>query len=281
MPYLHCIFRRLRASAAATATFVVLMFVSMMCLTGCDNRMTTAEVLGIDTLVWCDSISFGEKGSAVVRLNCLVPTKDSTDMADNIRKWILMEFENTELDCASDIREGLRAQGRRVLLEDSADITETLSYCTDELWPVRFERNMKIDWIYEDDEYLTMHCEFYAYLGGAHGTTYVDFATFRKNDGKLMGWELLPGWTTQQITDSIKRGLVSYFMADDEDDICEMLMLDLDNAEQLRIFNEDFPLPVTPPYLDEQGVNVIYQQYEITPYAASLPNCVVKRAAKK
>ena len=32
------------------------------------------------------------------------------------------------------------------------------------------------------------------------------------------------------------------------------------------------PLPNTPPALTDKGISIIYQQYEIAPYAAGLPS---------
>ena len=42
-------------------------------------------------------------------------------------------------------------------------------------------------------------------------------------------------------------------------------------------YAEKFPLPAFPPFLTKEGVVVMYQQYEIAPYAVGMPSCVIKK----
>ena len=49
----------------------------------------------------------------------------------------------------------------------------------------------------------------------------------------------------------------------------------LDSRDILLLNNEPFPFPQNPPYFEENGVCFLYQQYEIAPYAAGMPACVI------
>lgn len=56
-----------------------------------------------------------------------------------------------------------------------------------------------------------------------------------------------------------------YFEVRTESELRDILLLN----------NEPFPFPQNPPYFEENGVCFLYQQYEIAPYAAGMPACVI------
>ena len=45
--------------------------------------------------------------------------------------------------------------------------------------------------------------------------------------------------------------------------------------DMLLVNNGTLSFPVNPPYFEEKGVCFLYQQYEIAPYAAGMPQCLI------
>ena len=107
--------------------------------------------------------------------------------------------------------------------------------------------------------------------------------TFDAATGQRMGWNLIDTLASRpQLMELIIEQLNDYFAADADDD--EELQLEdwllLDDTDASRPLAERLPLPSTPPALTEEGLQLVYQQYEIAPYAAGLPTCLIpyKRA---
>lgn len=51
--------------------------------------------------------------------------------------------------------------------------------------------------------------------------------------------------------------------------------------DALLINPDTLPLPASAPYFMPKGVNFDYQQYEIAPYAAGMPSCVLPYSVVK
>lgn len=136
-------------------------------------------------------------------------------------------------------------------------------------WTMEFEEEMTISRIFENDDFVTLDCTMSGYTGGAHGYNMQKCATFRKADGKEMGWDLVGNMTKAQIDRALKDGLQEY--ADVSSDIDLVDALFMEPAD----FENDFPLPAVAPFLTSEGVEVIYQQYEIAPYSFGMPACVI------
>ena len=134
----------------------------------------------------------------------------------------------------------------------------------------------------ETPAFVTYYAELSSYTGGAHGMAVHVGRTFRKSDGKLIGYEtdydketfavlrkdnnLLADTESAKLYALIKAGVLSYFkkydqeMADDEE-LADFLQVDDINR---------IPLPANTPYLTDKGVVFLYTQYEIAPYAAGM-----------
>ena len=116
---------------------------------------------------------------------------------------------------------------------------------------------------YETPKVVTFNFSSYEYAGGAHGGSVESGMTFRKTDGRRIGWELFSKVKMQSI---LLNGLKEYFQVKTDEELENCLSLD-------GIYN--IPLPVTPPLFTEKGILVIYQQYEIADYAASMPSFTI------
>ena len=132
---------------------------------------------------------------------------------------------------------------------------------------------------FEAEKFVTFIYHAESYLGGAHGGVSNFGQTFRKDDGRRIGWEIFKAGTSEDMQETIRQGLYDYFSSDGEEiktpqQLSEMLLID--NAEYF------IPLPQCQPLFLKDGILFIYNQYEIAPYAAGMPQFIVSyKQAKK
>lgn len=99
-------------------------------------------------------------------------------------------------------------------------------------------------------------------LGGAHPASLEGGATFRKSDGRRLSWDIIRQDRRDAFNDLLVSMLCGYFGVKDETELEGMLMSE--NVYGL-------PLPATPPCFLQNGIAIVYQQYEIAGYAAGMP----------
>jgi len=131
---------------------------------------------------------------------------------------------------------------------------------------MRMENSKTFKKIYENERLITYEFDLSDFSGGAHGMSICSGQTFRKSDGRRLGWELFNRSGGLEINDLLKAGLKRYF----ETDTDEALEEQLQNA---TIY--DIPLPNTPPLFKEDGILVVYEPYEIACYAAGMPSFTI------
>lgn len=124
---------------------------------------------------------------------------------------------------------------------------------------------IKINKIYENAQIITFCHTVESYnLGAAHGGYHISGATFRKSDGKRFGWNMFRG--NADIHKILKEGLKEYFEVKTDEELKDCLMIgEFESVDYLD-------RPVFEPYVTENGIEFIYQQYEIACYAAGLPS---------
>ena len=123
-------------------------------------------------------------------------------------------------------------------------------------------RNFYISKMSEGKSYLTMSFSCDEFIGGCHGLLTQSGVTFRKSDGRRIGWDVF--FTYQDgfeelMTDSLK----AYFGVDTDEELRNQLLKD--NEYPL------VPLPRCGPLFTTKGVLFQYQSYEITCYANGMP----------
>ena len=120
----------------------------------------------------------------------------------------------------------------------------------------------------ENQKYVTLSITSYRYEGGAHGGTVVSQQTFRKEDGRELGWNnMFNNENIYMLSDFIREGLIEYFKVKPGEELKDYLLLSDDSGF--------LPLPQTPPVLLKDGAGFVYQQYEIAAYAMGMPRFVV------
>ena len=123
-------------------------------------------------------------------------------------------------------------------------------------------RNFYISKMSEGKSYLTMSFSCDEFIGGCHGLLTQSGVTFRKSDGRRIGWDVFFTYRDgfeELMTDSLK----AYFGVDTDEELRNQLLKD--NEYPL------VPLPRCGPLFTTKGVLFQYQSYEITCYANGMP----------
>ena len=101
-------------------------------------------------------------------------------------------------------------------------------------------------------------------IGGAHGSYLLYAAVFDNQSGKMYGWDMVKD--TNKIKSYILDGLMEYFSVGSKDELMDVLFVEDKST---------IPLSQTTPYFFEEGLAIVYNQYEIAPYAAGLPSVTI------
>ncbi len=137
----------------------------------------------------------------------------------------------------------------------------------------------------ESDSYVTYLSNTEGFLGGAHGFATSTGITFRKSDGKQLGYHseynkakevfeikdqtLFSNPDSPQLAALLKEGVKSYFQEFDQevttDQQLKDMLMGVDDVNRI-------PLPNNPPLFTKNGLCFTYQQYEIAAYAAGMIN---------
>ncbi len=147
---------------------------------------------------------------------------------------------------------------------------EMMSYSDGESTEVpQMEYSLEIRKVSENSKYVTYDITYTCYTGGAHGS----FINYRRNISKATNvaiTQLVDSTRTRALQSILRRGVVNYFRDCGETDA------NASNINNYLILPDEskgmIPLPVNTPYVENDSVSFIYQQYEIAPYAAGLVN---------
>lgn len=132
---------------------------------------------------------------------------------------------------------------------------------------ISYYDSLVVEKLAEGKNWVTYTQQRDIYLGGAHGVAPYFGQTFRKSDGRRIGWDVFSDTSGEKFQQIIKEGLVEYFGVGSEAELGDYLM----NEAGVHYI----PLPQCPPLFTAEGVSFVYNQYEIAAYAAGLPTFVV------
>lgn len=280
---------------------IILAIFAPLLIASCVQKPTTVEtevknvettpVLSFEKAEWEDSVGFSESCYAKVTIGCEYPSEGSQELIDSINKWIIQRvillsvgyaenpneadsLINVALASKPSMPDFIRECGKRMLDSDSVDVAERYRLAQEEgSFEAPNEQECFITKAYEDSACVTLVYKGYGYLGGAHGSTMFEGATFSKEDGHRMDWELTKNYSKAELNDSIKAGVKAYFGVKTDQELINELQIGVMEGE----WDGNMPLPAAPPYLSEKGIEIIYQQYEIACYAAGMPCCTLKK----
>lgn len=144
-----------------------------------------------------------------------------------------------------------------------------------------YENWLEIKLVEKHDNYLTFRLTHDIYTGGAHGGSFLEGVTFCCDDASRMDWSIFDSEKRSELIEKLKPGLKKYFNQYEEEPVetdsalfeCLLVFDDPDTPENELEFG--VPLPHTDPWLTDEGIGFIYQEYEIAAYAYGRPVCIV------
>lgn len=126
-----------------------------------------------------------------------------------------------------------------------------------------------VDLIAQNPKFVTFVYDSYVFTGGAHGMSFWQAKTISKSNGKLINGNILNDKAnTAEFKPLLKQGLNAYFTAQKGAVYqCDFQEADLKD----EVFGEynvnNLPLPLSKPFLTDNGVGFAYLPYEISWYA--------------
>ena len=229
---------------------------------------------------WTDSITVGGN-KAVAKISGEYPVRDNRAIVDSTRFWIAQQLEKllnnsggeSTLGLAptqEDLGNGNRLVSKTVARLPDASRNDFKSFVKDSI-SMNYEFSANFKPIFISDSLITYSYSSYVYLGGAHGGSVGAGQTFDRSNGvKLTYANTFLSEKRPELVALIKKGLVEYFkegLSQDGDTV---------NLRDALLINPDtLPLPAFDPEFTKDGVVFTYQQYEIAPYAAGMPSCII------
>ncbi len=264
-------------------------------LTACGHRaskwtVSNGDSIQVDTLT-IDSISKVKEDSiAQVHIRVDWPTSGEKALLTAIRKYISEELAYSPMmeekpvakyvddgHVAADSALARHYQVLAAMWKDIADMNFP--------YDMTYTYSVSIIKQEETDRYITYLTNSEGYTGGAHGFATSTGQTFRRSDGKRIGYHMdydavkekyvvseqnmFKDMASPALHALIKEGVREYFKMGMEADINDIQLKDmLQTVDDV----DNIPLPVNPPTFTSKGLSFVYQQYEIAAYAAGMIN---------
>lgn len=247
-------------------TKIILGALFALCMASCTNKGVNADN---DEALKTDTVVFKQDNKEIsVNIKAEFPIKGNQLLTNSIAEYISEQLGGTYMGTLSNGDSIVNYYG--TIQQDSIKRTRQEFGETNS---IQYTYNCEIKKEVETKQFVTYTTYSDVFLGGAHGSHFLQGATFRKSDGRKFGFDMLRNTDSEAFHALIKEGLMDYFNQQGTEHITtdaqlkEMLMTDNDVNY--------LPLPVTAPYLTEQGVTFIYQSYEIACYAAGMPTFTI------
>ena len=228
-----------------------------------------------------DTISFERNDSmAEVSLSVQWPTDGDEALVNSVRQFIceVCNIKNKNFKGSKEDFKGIVDTDYNGLVEEWHGTYSD----SEEGGGPSFTSGTSVVKLAETETFVTFYAETYGYTGGAHGFATNVGKTFRKSDGKSIGYDmeynqdsfeakiknqtLFADTKSPKLYALIKDGVKRYFKEchqpiTDDSELSDYLQVDDINR---------IPLPANAPYLTEKGFVFCYTQYEIGPYAAGM-----------
>ena len=235
------------------------------CLTACHTDGNKEKEENLSGNIQLEIISWEENPSAEgCKIAASYPVGANNALNNRIREWMNEQLGGIYADSLQDGKKMITFYGQnkaRQLQEAAAQFGANSAMGQSACY-VQFKK------VFETGQFVSYTAETYEYAGGAHGGESLTGGTFRKTDGRKFEWDMFTAEGKEKLRYMIKNRLKAhYFKAGSDEDFYNMLL-----AENARY---EFPLPETAPICRFNGMEFVYQQYEIAPYAAGLPSCIL------
>lgn len=234
--------------------------VSFLFMVGCNRSTQDPNAFSINTIIVEDSVQFPTEmmeewmSDDMARYLSVVdaPVTENEDLRDNIINWI----------------SGLLSENYD---GDSQDVKAMVEFDKDEFLGLETgspQSNVQtfIKLVEDNDRYVSYCSEGWIYMGGAHGTSTKEGATFNKTTGERFTYKMFKN--PEALTEWIKVELQKQYF--------EPLLEGTDVAFEDAIYSEtveSFPLSEAEPWIRHDSVFFVYGDYEIAPYVFGIPEC--------
>lgn len=236
----------------------------MTAYTATGHAQATCNALKTDSIKLAMENKFAE-----CKITVDAPAKNNSNLEHAVNKYINAELGNTEFGLVKDVTAAI-------------DINAMTSYCKKRMEAMNNEAKelygeeqptapysyyADIRKIYENEKMITYSSTISTYSGGAHPLTSYTGTTFSKQSCSEIGYGIFSTTGLKALKGFIKEGLKKYFEVKTDGELKEMLF----NVDDIS----NMPLPNASPFFTENGLTLIYGQYEIAPYAAGMPKIVI------
>lgn len=208
----------------------------------------------------------GGYAKASCSLSYLKNAGSDSKLVDNVNSWIrdMLGVKDTAVAMGTQLAD--RVVSDR-MSESRSDLTEFAKDAAREGYEfaMQYEFDYDVKPIATTQKYITFLFTSYVYTGGAHGGAAAIGQTFNSSNGYRLDRDMFRPSTEEAVLQLVKEAIAQQYF--------DVPVSQL--SDQLLLNDSTFPMPVNPPYFTEKGVNFQYQQYEIAPYAAGMPECVI------
>lgn len=225
------------------------------------------------TLAW-DSIEINDTlrvdSSALVSALKIVYPKSPSALADSVLPWIASSITSETPESTPMPAESATQLASDLIARERAEVRPDFDF------PL-FSSGITFDFmantspVYSTSRFVSYQTSVYRYRGGAHGGMVCVNQVFDCRSGRRLGWNMFLPESLPEVLNCVTRNILSQFFEGDSDAMAESMISE----------SEEIPLPSQPPLFTPDGILFIYQQYEITVYAAGMPQCIVPYADLK
>lgn len=235
---------------------------------------TASPYVSTDTVHWADSLSLSGC-NADVKINGQYPSEGTQPLLDSVRSWLgkclTMNMWNADKPVFTPTAEQLasgkamaEACGKALIASARTDFE---GFARDSI-TTNYEYIYNFGSSFSSDSVVTYFFTGYGYLGGAHGGTVANAQSFDTNSGvQLTATNMFRADARGALVEKLRSGLWEQYF---KPEAGEGMTL----RDKLLINPDTLPLPQFPPVFLEKGIAFTYQQYEIAPYAAGMPQCL-------
>ena len=243
-------------------------------LTGCKTKIDTQALNTLTSLSQitpadvktrpmslADSVTVNNvKG--LFKIDADFPDSGNFFVINNIREWMSEQLGGTYEGNMEDGAKMLDHYKNVVLTDFKENIIPDMPRIED----MSCYKDVKIKKLYETDRYVSYLYTQEGFAGGAHGWYLMQGQTFRKSDGRRIDYDIFRAELMDELADLVKDNIFTQYYESNTEDMGNLLTMEN---------NDFFPLPQSAPIFREDGVEFVYQQYEIACYAAGMPACVI------
>ena len=191
----------------------------------------------------------------------LAQSNSNPNLANSINEWVNEQLGGKYQGNLNDGDAMLNYYQKRWVREEERDVTNS-------------ENNFAISKVYETEQFITLEAETYWYGGGAHGGSSLVGATFRKSDGRKFDKSMIGN--EKMLRHQLIRGLIKALEVSNKEELSGVLQCSaIDGYDDVETRLALLPLPEAEPWLTKKGMQLVYQQYEIAPYAAGSPSVLI------